>query len=280
MPAPHPPSTPERLERLQKILSAAGVASRRASEQLILDGRVSVNGATVRTLGTKADPLHDEIRVDGRRVKTGRRLRYVLVNKPAGYVSTRSDPQGRPTVLDLVPKSGGYLYPVGRLDFDTEGLLLVTNDGDLAARLTHPRHGVVKTYHAIVRGVPSPDVVLRLARGIVIDGRRTAAASVRVLERFTAGRRGERALVEFRLGEGRNRQVRLMCEAVGHPVERLKRVGIGPLSDARLRPGEWRELATNEVEALKAVSRPASATRTTRASAPREGRPRDRRRRG
>ena len=279
MPTPDVPSTPESLERLQKILSGAGVASRRASEQLILDGRVSINGVTIRTLGTKADPLHDDIRVDGRRVKTARRLRYVLVNKPTGYVSTRSDPQGRPTVLDLVPKATGYLFPVGRLDFDSEGLLLVTNDGDLAARLTHPRHGVVKTYQAVVRGVPSPEAVSRLARGVVLDGRRTAPASVRVLETFSAGRRGERALVEIKLSEGRNRQVRRMCEAVGHPVERLRRVGIGPLSDTRLRPGEWRELGPREIEALRAVSRPASATRTTRASGPRGNRPPDRRRR-
>lgn len=279
MPTPDPSPTPERLERLQKILSAAGVASRRASEQLIRDGRVTVNGAAVQTLGTKADPLHDDIRVDGRRVKVARRLRYLLVNKPAGYVSTRSDPQGRPTVLDLIPDSTEYLYPVGRLDYDSEGLLLVTNDGALAARLTHPRHGVVKTYHAVVRGVPPPEVLARLARGIVLDGGRTAPASVRVIERFTAGRRGEHAVVEFRLGEGRNRQVRRMCEAVGHVVDRLTRVAIGPIADARLRPGQCRELTPREVATLQTVSEPASATRTRPASAPRADRHPGRRRR-
>ena len=142
------------MERLQKILSQAGVASRRASEQLMLDGRVTVNGATVRELGTKADPARDDIRVDGRRVKDGRAPRYLLLNKPRGYVTTRSDPQRRPTVIDLLRGVREYVYPVGRLDFDSEGLLLLTNDGDLAARLTHPRHGVARVYEA--RGARRP----------------------------------------------------------------------------------------------------------------------------
>src|ERR671935_737024 len=158
------------MDRLQKILSQAGVASRRASEQLMLEGRVTVNGVTVRELGSKADPAHDDIRVDGRRVKPVERHRYLLLNKPRGYVTTRSDPERRPTVIDLLHGVREYMYPVGRLDFDSEGLLLLTNDGDLAALLTHPRHEVARTYDARVLGVPDAHDLDRLAKGIVIDG--------------------------------------------------------------------------------------------------------------
>src|SRR5499426_2812996 len=169
------------MERLQKILSQAGVASRRASEQLMLEGRVTVNGETIRELGTKADPAHDDIRVDGRRVTVVTRHRYLLLNKPRGYVTTRSDPQRRPTVIDLLRGVREYVYPVGRLDFDSEGLLLLTNDGDLAARLTHPRHGVARVYEARLLGLPDAQDVDRLSRGIVIDGRRTEPADVKLL---------------------------------------------------------------------------------------------------
>src|SRR5688500_14968162 len=160
------------MDRLQKILSQAGVASRRASEQLMLDGRVTVNGQTVRELGTKADPAADDIRVDGRRIRVPERRLYFLLNKPPGYVTTRSDPQNRPTVLDLV-NVRDYVYPVGRLDFDSEGLLLLTNDGDLASHLTHPSHGVNRVYEAQVLGVPDAHDIQRLSRGIVVEGRRT-----------------------------------------------------------------------------------------------------------
>src|SRR5262245_54988459 len=166
------------MERLQKILSQAGVASRRASEQLMLEGRVTLNGATVRELGTRADASRDDIRVDGRRVKVVERKRYILLNKPRGYVTTRSDPQRRPTVIDLLADIREYVYPVGRLDFDSEGLLLLTNDGDLAARLTHPRHGVARVYDVWVAGVPDRHDLDRLTRGVTIDGRRTAPAAI------------------------------------------------------------------------------------------------------
>src|SRR6476661_890081 len=169
------------VERLQKILSQAGIASRRASEQLMLDGRVSVNGATVRELGTKADPSRDDIRVDGRRVKVVSRHRYLLLNKPRGYVTTRSDPQRRPTVIDLLRGVREYVYPVGRLDFDSEGLLLLTNDGDLAAMLMHPRHGVPRVYEARVLGVPDEHDLNRLQKGIVIDGQKTGPAEIKIL---------------------------------------------------------------------------------------------------
>jgi pseudouridine synthase len=232
------------MERLQKILSQAGIASRRASEKLIVDGRVTVNGDTVRELGSKADPASDDIRVDGRRVKLPEHHRYILLNKPRRYVTTRSDPQSRPTVLDLLGKVRDYVYPVGRLDFDSEGLLILTNDGDLAARLTHPSHGVARVYEADVLGVPDDHDLQRLAHGIVIDGRRTAPADVKLLA-------GKKSVLQITVREGRNRQVRKMCDAIGHPVDRLRRVAIGPIRDRSLKVGAWRELTNDEVKKLK-----------------------------
>jgi len=238
-------------QRLQKLLSQAGIASRRASEQLMLDGRVTVNGVTVRELGSKADAARDDIRVDGRRVKPVERHRYLLLNKPRGYVTTRSDPERRPTVMDLLRGVREYLYPVGRLDFDSEGLLLLTNDGDLAARLTHPRHGVPRTYEARVLGTPDDRDLDRLSRGITIDGRRTAPADV---TRRPRGRDAHESTLVITVGEGRNRQVRKMCEAIGHRVVRLKRVAIGPIRDAALPTGSWRDLTAAEVEKLRAAA--------------------------
>ena len=236
--------------RLQKILSMAGVSSRRAAEDLIRQGRVSVNGRPVTALGTKADPVADEIRVDGRRVKGPERQRYLLLNKPKGYVSTRADPQRRPTVLDLLPAVREHVYPVGRLDFDSTGLLLLTNDGDLAARLTHPRHEVEREYRAWVLGAPDGHDLERLRRGVPIEGRRTAPAAVDVRDRGR-GRRSGQTLLSVTIREGRNRQVRRMCEAIGHPVVDLERVRIGPLTDARLKPGQVRELSADEVRRLR-----------------------------
>jgi pseudouridine synthase len=242
-------------ERLQKILSQAGIASRRASEKLIAEGRVTVNGQTVREMGVKADLAVDDIRVDGRRLKGPQRHRYILLNKPAGYVTTRSDPQRRRTVLDLLAGVREYVYPVGRLDYDTEGLLLLTNDGDLAARLTHPRHGVERTYEARVAGMPDHDGIERLRRGIPLDGRRTQPATVVLLHKppaaRVAGRREPEGVVLITIREGRNRQVRRMLEAIGHPVKKLVRKRIGPLTDRQLKPGEWRELRAEEVRALQ-----------------------------
>jgi pseudouridine synthase len=252
------------VERLQKILSQAGVASRRLAEELIAQGRVQVNGATVSELGSKADPARDEIKVDGRRIQAQPRQRYILLHKPRGYMTTRSDPQGRPTVLDLLRGVREYIYPVGRLDYDSEGLLLLTNDGDLAARLTHPRHEVDKVYEARVRGVPDEHVLERLAKGVTIDGRRTAPAKVRVLDppkKFP----GENAQtrVELAIHEGRQRQVRKMFDAVGHPVVRLTRVRIGPISDPDMPPGHWRDLTPQEVARLRRVTAVASSSADT-----------------
>lgn len=235
------------MERLQKILSQAGVASRRASEQLMIEGRVTVNGATVRELGTKADPAQDDIRVDGRRIKLPERHRYLLLNKPRGYVTTRSDPERRPTVMDLISGVSDYVYPVGRLDYDTEGLLLMTNDGDLAARLTHPSHGVPRVYEARVLGIPDAHDIERLMKGVTLDGRRTQRALVQLL----SGRQEGHAALRITIREGRNRQVRDMFDAIGHPVDQLTRVAIGPLRDSRLKVGHWRNLTPPEVEALQ-----------------------------
>ena len=248
------------VERLQKILSQAGVASRRASEQLMLQGRVTVNGSAARELGTKADPVKDDIRVDGRRIKLAERQRYILLNKPRGYVTTRSDPQKRPTVIDLLTDARGlspgeYVYPVGRLDFDSEGLLILTNDGDLAAKLTHPSHGVARVYEAKVLGIPDDHDLRRMSRGIMLEGRRTAPSTVLM-------RHG--ALV-ITVREGRNRQVRKMCEAIGHPVTNLKRIAIGPIRDPSLKTGQWRELSDAEVERLrKTADSPPPPKRTQR----------------
>ncbi|HEY6361100.1 MAG TPA: pseudouridine synthase [Vicinamibacterales bacterium] len=262
------------MERLQKILAHAGIASRRAAEKLIAEGRVTVNGKTVREMGTKADPATDDIRVDGRRLKGAQRLRYILLNKPTGYVTTRLDPQRRRTVMDLLEGVREYVYPVGRLDYDTEGLLLLTNDGDLAATLTHPRHEVERAYEAHVAGIPDHDAIEELRRGVPLDGRRTQGAHVVVLNRRPNDREG---VLIITIREGRNRQIRRMLEAVGHPVRRLRRTRIGPLSDRRLRPGEWRDLSPAEVASLQHAeaaaprSRPAAAATSP---APRSTRPR------
>ena len=238
------------LVRLQKILSQAGVASRRAAEKLIVEGRVSVNGRTVVELGSKADPGHDDIRVDGRRIKAAGRPRYILLNKPRGFVTTRSDEKRRKTVLDLLEGVREYVYPVGRLDYDTEGLLLLTNDGELAAQLTHPRHGIERTYEARVAGMPDDRALDKLRRGIPLDGRRTLPAEVKLLNRD----RDADAVLLITIREGRNRQVRRMCEAVGHPVDRLKRTRFGPIADRRLPVGAWRELSAEEVRKLKSLA--------------------------
>lgn len=247
----------------------AGVASRRAAEELIVQGRVEVNGDVVRTLGTKADPASDTVKVDGRRLRFDARPRYILMNKPKGVVTTRKDPQKRRTVIDLLKGVREYVYPVGRLDFDSEGLLLLTSDGDLAARLTHPRHAVERVYEAMVLGLPTEEALEKLRRGIFLDGERTAPADVRRVSdsrrghRRAAGRDAVTALI-VTLREGRNRQVRRMCASIGHPVRRLVRVRMGPIKLGDLKPGHWRDLTPEEVRKLQRAAadpprRPADA---------------------
>ena len=227
-------------ERVQKVLARAGLGSRRVCDELVADGRVSVNGEVAEP-GTRVDPETDRVEVDGVPIGVRPGLVYYLLNKPRGVVSTSSDPQGRPTVVGLVPAEP-RVFSIGRLDADTEGLLLLTNDGDLAQRVAHPSHGVDKEYLAELKGTPSRGALRRLREGVDLDDGRTAPAKVSLV--------GDGAL-RLVIHEGRNRQVRRMCEAVGHPVRRLVRTRIGPLTDHKLPPGEWRELTQSEVRSLE-----------------------------
>ncbi|HVW33786.1 MAG TPA: pseudouridine synthase [Acidimicrobiia bacterium] len=241
------PDEPATSERLQKVLARAGLGSRRACEELIAGGRVEVNGA-VAELGQRVDPERDRVTVDGVTLPVRPGLVYYLLNKPAKVVTTASDPQGRPTVLQLVPAEP-RVFPVGRLDWETEGLLLLTNDGELAHGLTHPSRGVPKTYLAEVGGVPGRAALRRLREGVELDDGPTAPARVRLAQATATG-----AALEIVIHEGRNRQVRRMCEAVGHPVRRLVRTRFGPLHDQRLAPGDWRPLSPPEIRALYAAA--------------------------
>jgi len=233
-------------ERVQKVLAAAGVASRRASEELIAAGRVTVDGVVV-SLGAKADPYRQVITVDGERIHTNPLLVYFLLNKPAGVVTTVTDPQGRPTVMDLAP-ANPRVYPVGRLDRDTEGVLLLTNDGELANRLTHPRYEIEKTYVAQIRGPLKRHAVRALLDGVELEDGPARARSVREL-----GSTADRTLVELVLAEGRKREVRRMLAAVEVPLERLARVKIGPLALGDIGSGKLRPLTGAEVSALYAA---------------------------
>lgn len=242
-------------ERLQKILAAAGIASRRAAEEMILEGRVTVNGNVVTELGSKADPAVDHVKVDGKRVRSAPGHRYILMNKPRGVVVTRDDPQRRTTVYTLLgTRVSEPVVPVGRLDFDSEGLLLLTNDGALANRIAHPSGGCMKEYEVKVSGVPTPTKIARLQRGIVLDGVKTAPATVTLTE--TTPEKdgvGGNAWLRVVLGEGRSRQVRRMLEAVGHRVSKLRRVAIGPIRDAKIPSGGFRDLSAAELEALRSL---------------------------
>jgi len=225
------------------VLARVGFGSRRACEELIEEGRVRVNGETA-VLGRRVDPDHDRVEVDGAPVGVRPDLVHYLLNKPRGVVSTADDPQGRPTVVALVPDQP-RVFPVGRLDADTEGLLILTNDGELAQRLTHPSFGVEKEYLAEVEGTPSPGALRRLREGVMLTDGVTAPARV-----SSPGTN----LVRISIHEGRNRQVRRMCQAVGHPVTRLVRTRIGPLAERSLRPGQWRPLSATEVRDLAAAA--------------------------
>ncbi len=244
-------------ERLARFLARAGIASRRHAEELIAAGRVQVNGTTITVQGTRVDPERDSISVDGKPVRDAGRRVYVLLHKPAGYLSTVSDPEGRPTVLDLLPPDLRRLrvYPVGRLDSDSSGLLLLTNDGDFALRLSHPRYAAEKRYEALVQGQPSASTLEALRRGVTFnedDGKRHTSAPARVQLLL---RVGEHSLLALTLHEGRKRQVRRMLAAVGHPVVELMRVGVGSLTLKGVPPGRWRYLTPAEVAALLNPSR-------------------------
>ncbi len=227
-------------ERLQKVLARVGIGSRRICEDLIAEERVKVNGE-IAELGRRVDPERDLIEIDGAPIGTRQGLVHYLLNKPAGVVTTASDPQGRPTVIDLVPAEP-RVFPVGRLDMDTEGLLLLTNDGELANRIAHPSHGVDKEYLAQVEGTPSRGALRQLREGVELDDGVTAPAAATLVDG---------GLVKLTIHEGRNRQVRRMLDAVGHPVTRLIRTRIGPLADRHLEPGAWRSLTPAELRSLE-----------------------------
>lgn len=235
------------LERLQKIISAAGITSRRAAEELILAGRVTVNGSIITELGSKADPATDLIALDGQPIKPAEKFYYVLLHKPAGYVTSLKDPQGRQLVTELVKDIGERLFPVGRLDYNSEGLLLLTNDGAWANRLMHPRHQVDKEYHVRVRGKVDPQQIKRLAGGIELEDGPVAGAAVRILKSDQSN-----DWLSITIREGRNRQVRRMCAAVGLFVVRLRRIRYGNLTLGGLQPGEYRLLTTAEAQSLDA----------------------------
>lgn len=236
--------------RLNKFLAHAGVCSRREADRWIGEGRVTVNGKTILELGEKIDPEHDRIAVNGRPVRAAaEKPLYVLLNKPAGLVVSVKDPFGRPTVMDLLKPVAARVYPVGRLDLETEGVLLLTNDGDLALRLTHPRYGVAKVYEARLEGEPHPEDLDKIRRGIFLEGRKTAPARVDLLRRSHS-----HATVRIEIHEGRKREVRKLFEAVGFPVERLVRVDFAGLTLEGLKPGAWRYLRPAEIKRLRSLA--------------------------
>ncbi|MFZ5632711.1 MAG: pseudouridine synthase [Bacillota bacterium] len=237
------------LERLQKFMARHGVASRRACEEMIAEGRVKVNGKTVTTPGTTVNPARDRVEVDGRVLGQPEKPVYILLNKPRGYISSVSDPRGRKVVIDLLDDLRERVYPVGRLDYDSEGLLLLTNDGDLTLQLTHPSHGIAKTYRVRVRGLPRPQDIDQLTAGIMLDDGMTAPARIEFI-----GERDGNALLEVTIREGRNRQIRRMFEKIGHGVIRLKRIKIGDLVLGDLKPGQYRKLSASEVRRLKKMA--------------------------
>ena len=251
-------------ERLQRVIASRGAASRRVAERLIREGRVSVNGTVIRELGTKIDPDTHDLRVDGKRLPVPRR-RYLLLNKPRGYITTTSDERGRRTVLELVPTSD-RIFPVGRLDRETEGLLLLTNDGDVAHRVMHPRYRLAKEYHVVTASVPNETVLNRLRSGVLIDGRRIVPDECRLLRQSREG-----VQIKIVIHEGMYRVVRRMMEEVGVSVERLRRTRIGPLMVSGIPVGGWRELTAGEVSTLfEAIHLDRSQTR---AGTPRKRKP-------
>jgi 23S rRNA pseudouridine2605 synthase len=234
------------LERIQKILAKAGIASRREAERMVIEGRVAVNGRVIDALGFKADPLKDHIKVDGKRLTHFEPKVILLLNKPRGYLSTVKDPQGRPTVMDLLKKMRWRIYPVGRLDFDAEGLLLLTNDGDLAHLLSHPRFSIPRTYWVKVGGVPDDERLKQLKRGVMLEDGKASVVSFSIL------RQGEKnSWIRVVVTEGRNRLVKRIFSAIGYSVLKLKRVGFGPIQLGNLPIGQFRYLTPEEITELK-----------------------------
>ena len=238
-------------DRLQKILSRHGIASRREAEQMILAGRVAVNGNNVTELGTKADPESDRIEVDGKLLQTNApKFVYLLLNKPIGVMSTCDDPQGRKTVLDILPSQYRHVYPVGRLDYNSSGALILTNNGDFANYLMHPRHHVPKTYEVWVKDIPSDRIIKQWQDGVILDGKRTLPASVNIRQIERCKYQTPRTQLQIVLSEGRNRQIRRVAEQLGHPVLSLHRVAIATISLETLKVGAYRLLIDQEIETL------------------------------
>jgi len=233
-------------ERLQKVMAEYGVASRRKSEEIIYAGRVKVNGRLVTEPGLKIDKDRDVIEVDGNIIKSPEKKIYILLNKPSGYITSVKDQFGRPTVLDLLKEISTRVFPIGRLDYDTEGLLILTNDGELTYKITHPRHSIDKTYRALVRGEVNGDDIKIFERGMAIEDYVTAPAKMEIV-RYSKGN----SVIDITIHEGRNRQVRKMCSAIGHDVIRLRRIKIGDIGLGGLKTGEWRYLKDSEIRYLK-----------------------------
>ncbi len=232
--------------RLQKYIALCGVTSRRKAEELILQGKVKVNNKIVQELGTTIDPDKDVVKVDDKKIKAEERKIYIMLNKPVGFVTTLKDEKDRKIVTDLIEGVKERIYPVGRLDADTTGLLILTNDGDLAYKLTHPSKEILKRYIAIVEGVPNKWELEKFRRGLVIDGRPTAEAYIKIAKRYDT-----ESILDISIHEGRNRQVKKMCEAINHPVKKLKRIAIGELGIGGLDIGNWRYLEEDEIKYLK-----------------------------
>lgn len=235
--------------RLQKYMAQCGVASRRKCEEMIQSGEVSVNGIVVKEMGIKVDPEKDEIRVNDKKIFMEEKHIYIMLNKPSGYITTVRDPQNRPTVMELIGNISERIYPVGRLDFESEGLLLLTNDGDAAFQLTHPRHQIDKEYIVRVEGFPNSQGIEKLRRGIDIGGFITSPAKIK-----TIGREKKGTLFSIVIKEGKNRQVRRMFEAIGHPVIYLKRIRMGDIELGDLKSGQWRYLTYKEIQMLKKLT--------------------------
>ena len=235
-------------ERLQKVLAEYGVASRRKCEQLIVEGKVKVNGIIVTELGTKVDKICDEIELEGNKLTSIDKKIYILLNKPVGYITSVKDQFNRPVVTDLIKNLEVRVYPVGRLDYDTEGLLILTNDGDLAYKVTHPKHQMSKKYVALVSGVVQDENIEKFKLGLLIDNYKTSPAILEILKKNK-----DTTLLKITIHEGKNRQVRKMCEAIGHKVIKLKRISIGNISLGELASGECRFLSENEITYLKTL---------------------------
>ena len=231
--------------RLQKYMALCGVASRRKSEEIITSGRVKVNDKIALEMGTKINPKKDIVKVDDRVIREEKNMIYIMLNKPIGYVTTLKDEKGRKTVIDLIEGVSERIYPVGRLDADTTGLLLLTNDGDLTYKLTHPSNEIIKRYIAIVEGVPNRMELETFRNGIMLEGRKTAKASVKIAKKYE-----DESILDISIHEGRNRQIKKMCERINHPIKKLKRVALGELEIGGLNLGNWRYLNEEEIEYL------------------------------